>query len=66
MTEALCTCGKRPKHKCCEENEHKVGNMCLSVFVDEQRLLKDSEYRDRWVKDEIKKSGEYFTEEIYK
>lgn len=25
----LCTCGKRPKHKCCEENEHKNGKMCL-------------------------------------
>ena len=29
MTEPLCTCGKRPKHKCCEESEHKVGKMCL-------------------------------------
>ena len=29
MTESLCTCGKRPKHKCCEENEHKSGKMCL-------------------------------------
>lgn len=66
MTEHLCTCGKRSKHKCCDESEHKIGKLCLSVFVDEQRLLKDSEYRDRGVKDEIKKSGEYFLEEIYK
>lgn len=29
MTDPLCTCGKRPKHKCCEENEHESGKMCL-------------------------------------
>lgn len=29
MTESLCTCGKKPKHKCCEESEHKSGKMCL-------------------------------------
>lgn len=66
MIEPLCTCGKRLKHKCCEESDHKSGKMCLSVFVDEQRLLEDSEYRDNWVKDEVKKSGEYFLKEIYK
>lgn len=65
MTESLCTCGKRPKHKCCEESEHKSGKMCLSVFVDKQRLLKDSDYRNSWVKDEVRKSGEYFLEQIY-
>lgn len=27
--EPLCTCGKRPKHKCCEESEHGSGKMCL-------------------------------------
>lgn len=32
MTESLCTCGKRPKHKCCEENEHKNGKMCLKGY----------------------------------
>lgn len=34
MTEPLCTCGKRPKHKCCEENEHRSGKMCLKEFKD--------------------------------
>lgn len=29
MTEPLCTCGKRPKHKCCEESGHNSGKMCL-------------------------------------
>jgi len=28
MTESLCTCRKRPKHKCCEENG-VGGKMCL-------------------------------------
>lgn len=32
MTEPLCTCGKRPKHKCCEEGEHKSGKMCLKEY----------------------------------
>lgn len=32
MTEPLCTCGKRPKHKCCEENEHNSGKMCLKEY----------------------------------
>lgn len=34
MTEPPCTCGKRPKHKCCEENEHKNGKMCLKEDKD--------------------------------
>lgn len=29
MTESLCTCGKRPKHKCCEQSEYNNGKMCL-------------------------------------
>lgn len=28
MTEPLCTCGKRPKHKCCDESG-VGGKMCL-------------------------------------
>lgn len=32
MTESLCTCGKRPKHKCCEESEHNSGKMCLREY----------------------------------
>lgn len=31
MTELLCTCGKRPKHKCCEESG-VGGKMCLKGF----------------------------------
>lgn len=32
MTESLYTCGKRPKHKCCEKGEHKSGKMCLKGY----------------------------------
>lgn len=39
--------------------------MCLHEFIDQERLLKDSDYRDSWVKDEVRKSGEYFLEQIY-
>lgn len=31
MTEPLCTCGKRPKHKCCEESG-MGGKMCLKGY----------------------------------
>lgn len=31
MTELLCTCGKRPKHKCCEESG-VGGKMCLRGY----------------------------------
>ena len=31
MTEPLCTCGKRPKHKCCEESG-VGGKMCLREY----------------------------------
>lgn len=31
MTEPLCTCGKRPKHKCCEE-PGVGGKMCLREY----------------------------------
>lgn len=64
MTHLLCTCDKRPKHKCCEESEHNSGKMCLREFIDEKRLLKDSDYRGSWVKDEVRKSGEYFLDQI--
>lgn len=36
MTEALCTCGKRPKHKCCEESE-VGGKMCLKDLEEDLR-----------------------------
>lgn len=32
MNVPLCTCGKRPKHKCCEESEHKSGKICLKEY----------------------------------
>ena len=35
MTEPLCTCGKRPKHKCCEENEQKVGRYVFVVNLNQ-------------------------------
>ena len=44
MTEPLCTCGKRPKHKCCEESEHNSeesehnsGKMCLKDLEEDLR-----------------------------
>ena len=36
MTEPLCTCGKRPKHKCCEESE-VGGKMCLRELEEDLR-----------------------------
>jgi len=43
VTEPLCTCGKRPKHKCCEESEHKSGKMCLkhedNLFINFRETL---------------------------
>lgn len=30
--EPLCTCGKRSKHKCCEESEHNSGKMYLKGY----------------------------------
>jgi len=43
MTEPLCTCGKRPKHKCCEENEHKSGKMCLREGTKLQDFISSQE-----------------------
>jgi len=40
MTKPLCTCGKRPRHKCCEENEHKIGKMCLKGYDTQPVTLK--------------------------
>ena len=37
MTEHLCTCGKRPKLKCCEESEHNGGKMCLKDLEEDLR-----------------------------
>jgi len=43
MTEPLCTCGKRPKHKCCEENEHNSGKMCLKEDTTIQDFINSQE-----------------------
>lgn len=43
MTEPLCTCGKRPKHKCCEESEHKSGKMCLKEDSTLQNFINSQE-----------------------
>lgn len=67
-----CSCGARDKTKCSKENGLGCGKMCLkedntqSNCTDEQRLLSDPEYSKQWVGDEVKKSGEWFLEEIYK
>lgn len=62
MTEPLCTCGKRPKHKCCEESEHKSGKLCLKCDnkdFDELRERLWKEYPEEmtearaWVKEQI-------------
>ena len=43
MTEPLCTCGKRPKHKCCEESENKSGKMCLKEDTTIQDFINSQE-----------------------
>lgn len=43
MTEILCTCGKRPKHKCCEESECKSGKMCLKEDTTIQGFINSQE-----------------------
>lgn len=37
-----------------------------SFYTDEQRLLADPEYSKQWVEEEVRKSGQWFLEEIYK
>lgn len=73
MTSDKCSCGARGKVKCSKENGLGGGKMCLkpennieSVYTDEQRLLTDPDYSKQWVEDEVRKSGEWFIEEIYK
>lgn len=43
MTEPLCTCGKRPKHKCCEQSEHNSGKMCLKTDTTIQDFINSQE-----------------------
>lgn len=67
-----CSCGARDKSKCSKESGLESGKMCLkedniqSVCTDEQRLLTDPEYSKQWVEEEVRKSGKWFLEEIYK
>ncbi len=67
-----CSCGARQKSKCVKENGFGGGKMCLkedniqSIHTDEQRLLIDPEYSKQWVEEEVRKSGQWFLEEIYK
>lgn len=37
-----------------------------SKYPDEKRLLNDPEYSKQWVEEEVKKSGDWFMEEICK
>lgn len=72
MNSDKCSCGARDLAKCSKENGLGCGKMCLkedniqSVYTDEQRLLTDPEYSKQWVEDEVRKSSEWFLEEIYK
>lgn len=67
-----CSCGARDKVKCSKENGLGCGKMCLkedntqSIYTDEKRLIADPEYSKQWVEGEVRKSGEWFLEEIYK
>lgn len=42
MTEPLCTCGKRPKHKCSEESG-VGGKMCLKEDTTLQDFINSQE-----------------------
>lgn len=71
-TYERCSCGARDRAKCSRESLSGGGKMCVkelkaqSEFTDEQRLLKDPEYSKQWVDEEVKKSRDWFMEEIYK
>lgn len=56
MTEPLCTCGKRPKHKCSEESG-VGGKMCLRpmfdfpeeyIFPGRMRIITQEDILDEW------------------
>ena len=68
MTETLCTCGKRPKHKCCEESEHKSGKMCLKGHdaqpINLKGLSETTENRMSNVDKELKKLREELRVEL--
>lgn len=70
MTEPLCTCGKRPKHKCCEESEHKIGKMCLKEYdaqpINLQGVSEATEDRMSKVDRDIRQLREELEEELEK
>lgn len=45
MTEPSCTCGKRPKHKCCKESG-AGGKMCLKEDTTTQDFINSQEELD--------------------
>lgn len=53
MTEPLCACGKRPKHKCCEKSEQKVGKMCLKFYHKGGIYCKEQRPQSEWVIDPV-------------
>lgn len=73
MTETLCTCAKRPKHKCCEENEHGSGKMCLreleveAIFLDNSNIntIKDLATGEIWYRQFVE-DQEYLGHEFEK
>lgn len=70
MTEPLCTCAKRSKHKCCEENEHKSGKMCLKGYdaqpINLKGLSETTEDRMNKVDRDIRQLRKELEEELEK
>ena len=70
MTESLCTCGKRPKHKCCDESG-VGGKMCLKGVLDAQPiqlkgLSEDTEDRMSKIDRDIRQLRKELEEELKK
>lgn len=69
MTEPLCTCGKRPKHKCCEESG-VGGKMCLKGYdaqpINLKGLSEATEYRMYKVDRDIRQLRKELEEELEK
>lgn len=70
MTNPLCTCGKRPKHKCCEEYEDNSGKMCLKGYdaqpINLKGLSEATEDRMGRVDRDIRKLRKELEEELEK
>lgn len=69
MTEPLCTCGKRPKHKCSEESG-VGGKMCLKGYeaqpINLQGLSEATQDRMSKVDRDIRQLRKELEEEIKK